>query len=169
MKNNSRLNYLYKLKRIALRVNFILSAIILSWSFFIILPAHSYAWPPTSESILIYKQGALLPEPSGDLNGSGENNKIKLSSSLQNIPQYIEAPPDTEGNRIISCFFSDPLCSSKLLLLKMNNISQLPSSYWPALCIYCLNYSILLKIHNQEQEKLICFHCDCNRIYSGEK
>jgi hypothetical protein len=81
------------------------------------------------------------------------NNKIRLSTSLQNIPQYIEDPPNTEGDRIISYFSSAPLCLSNYLLLNINNIYRLQFSYWLAICINCLNYSILLKKQHQEQEK----------------
>ena len=79
-------------------------------------------------------------------------NKIRLSTSLQNVPQYIEAPPNTEGNRIISYFSDDPFCSSNQLLLKINNIYRLQILYWLAICIYYLKYSILLMKQNQEQE-----------------
>ena len=108
---------------------------------FIFLPAHSCAWPTASQQIPLCKSGVYLRDANVSAAGSGKNNTIRLSISIQNIPQYIEGPPNAEGNRIISYFSVRPFYSSNPLLLKIDNICRLQFSYWLAICIYYLNYS----------------------------
>jgi len=42
----------------------------------------------------------------------------KLSDSLQRTPQHIEAPPNIEGNRIVSYFCAVPFYQSNHLLIQ---------------------------------------------------
>jgi hypothetical protein len=112
---------------------------------FIFLPVPSCAWPTARQQIPLCKSGVYLRDANGSTASSGENNTIRLSTSIQNIPQYIEGPPNAEGNRIISYFSVGVVHSSNPLLLKIDNMCRLQFSYWLAICIYYLNYSILLK------------------------